>query len=148
MKLQNGFTIIEMMIVIGIISILTAVALPSYSNYVMRGRIPDATSVLSGRRIQAEQYFQDNRTYLDLVGPPAFINPACVVTIGTNFDFDCVPGSLTATTYTIRATGKGRMLGFIYTLDETATPRTLGVPPAPWLLPVGNCWVTTTGGMC
>ena len=63
MRASRGFTLIELMIVVGIIAILAAIAIPSYSEYVRRSRITEAVSALSGMRVQMEQYFQDNRTY-------------------------------------------------------------------------------------
>jgi type IV pilus assembly protein PilE len=146
MQLHRGFTLIEVMITVAIVAILAAIALPTYRDYVLRGHIPEATSELSARRVQAEQYFQDNRTYLNVAGPPAFTNPACVAnTAGRNFDFDC--SAQTATTYTIRAVGKNVMIGFTsYTINETGA-RSSTVTQAGWTGNV-NCWVTAKGGTC
>ena len=66
--IPRGFTLIEVMITVAVVAILAAVALPQYRDYVTRGRIPEATSRLATLQVQAEQYFQDNRTY---VGAPA-----------------------------------------------------------------------------
>jgi type IV pilus assembly protein PilE len=143
MQRPKGFTLIEVMITVAIVAILAAIALPSYQDYVLRGHIPEATSELSARRVQAEQYFQDNRTYLN-VG--AFTNPACVAnTAGRNFDFDC--SVQTATTYTIRAVGKSVMAGFTsYTINETGA-RASTVTQSGWT-GNANCWVTAKGGTC
>ena len=63
MTRARGFTLIELMIVVGIMAILASIAIPSYSEYVRRSRITEAVSALSGMRVKMEQYFQDNRTY-------------------------------------------------------------------------------------
>lgn len=143
MRKSKGFTLIEVMITVLIIAILSAFAVPAYNDYVMRGRITEATSGLSARRIQAEQYFQDNRTYAD-VG--AFINPACVAGVGNSFAFQCI--NQTATTYTIQATGNGTMAGFVYTINENGAQSTPGVSPNPGWIANANCWITAKGGRC
>jgi prepilin-type N-terminal cleavage/methylation domain-containing protein len=57
MKIPKGFTLIELMIVVAVVGILTAIAVPSYTNYVIRGKIPEATSQLASKRVQMEQFF-------------------------------------------------------------------------------------------
>ena len=97
----SGFTLIEVMITVVIVAILAAVALPSYRNYQYRGKIPDAVSNLSAKRVKMEQYFQDNKTYL----PPSGQTNAGDddTTTSKYFDFSAKPGgaeSRTATGYT------------------------------------------------
>ena len=64
MNTEPGFTLIELMVVVAIAAIITAIALPSYSDYVTRGKIPYATANLATKREQIEQWFQDNHTYV------------------------------------------------------------------------------------
>jgi len=49
---QQGFTLIELMIVVAIIGILAAVAIPAYQSYIARAQASEATSLLSGLRSQ------------------------------------------------------------------------------------------------
>ena len=140
----RGFTLIEIMIAVALVAILSAIAVPSYNEYVTRGRIPDGTSGLATKQVQLEQFFQDNRTYL---GSDANINRPCFNdTRNRNFDFSCTV--LTGTRYTLRAVGKGSMAGFSFTVDEQNQRVTTAVP-AGWALPTpNNCWVTRKGGVC
>ena len=142
MKMQRGFTLVELMIVVAIVSILATVALPAYSNYVVRGRIPDATGNLATKRVAMEQFFQDNRTYAGGTGCTSD------TTTSQYFDFAC-PVAATASAYTIVATGKNSMAGFSYTIDQNNTKQTTAAPSG-WVaaaMPT-NCWITKQGGVC
>lgn len=56
-KAQQGFTLIELMIVVAIIGILAAVALPAYQDYTVRSRVTEGLSLASGiKTIVAENY--------------------------------------------------------------------------------------------
>jgi type IV pilus assembly protein PilE len=139
---SHGFTLIELMIVVAIVGILSAIALPSYKDYMTRGKIPEATANLSVKRVRLEQFFQDNRTYAGA--------PDCSSDTGSSkyFTFVCsVAGSTTG--YTLQATGVGSMLGFVYTVDQSNGKATTGVP-AGWSVDAtpSTCWVTKKGGEC
>lgn len=142
----RGFTLIELVIAVAVVAILTAVALPSYRAYIIRGNIPEATSNLASKQVQMEQFFQDNRTY---VGGPAC---ASDTTTSRVFDFSCTDGTdvVAATTFTLTAVGKGTMAGFSFSVTQTGAKSTRAVPAGSgWSQPSpNNCWVTKKGGLC
>lgn len=143
-KQSRGFTLLELMVTMIIIGVLAAIALPMYKDNITKSKFGDATSALSTRRVQAEQYFQDNRTYANIGD---FVNQACVAdtTSSQNFDFACT--TQTATNYTIQATGKGGMAGFSFSIDDANVRKTVAVASG-WTVPSGNCWITGKGGSC
>jgi type IV pilus assembly protein PilE len=133
--MQNGFTLIEIMIVVAIIGILASIALPSYTDYVKAGKAAEATSTLADLRIKMEQCFQDNRTYASCA---AF----CAPTSGAvNFTYTC-SSAPSATTYTLQAAGKGDVSNFNFTVDQNnaKTSSYDGVS--------GNCWKTSKTSSC
>ena len=141
MDKQRGFTMIELMIVIAIIAILAAIAIPSYQDYVTRGQLPEAQSGLAAYRVAMEQYYQDNRSYAGAAGCGA--TPAPVYTY---FTHTC------ATTnggqgFTATATGSGgRVVGFTFTINEQNQRQTTAAPTN-WQTATmpANCFIVRKG---
>jgi len=129
---QKGFTLIEALVVMAIIGILAAIAIPQYTNYVIRGKLTEATSNLANARIAMERFFQDNRAY-NAAGSPCPVATA-------NFTYTCNP---TATAYLITATGLGNLSAYVYNIDQTNTKSS----NTPWGTS-GTCWVIKQGGGC
>ncbi|MGH8670600.1 MAG: type IV pilin protein [Burkholderiales bacterium] len=141
----RGFTLIELMIVVTVVAILAAVAMPAYTDHVRRAKITEATSNLSDLRVKLEQFFQDNRTYVGACAAGT-IAPLPSGVNAQYFTYTCP--TLTATTYTTQATGvtSQGMSGFTYTLNQVNTRATTAVP-AGWTTNAA-CWVTKKDGSC
>ncbi|WBS02461.1 prepilin-type N-terminal cleavage/methylation domain-containing protein [Pseudoduganella sp. SL102] len=65
-KAQAGFTLIELMIVVAIIGILAAVAIPAYQNYVKRAAYTDVVSQMSPYKLAVEEAFQNGVALADM----------------------------------------------------------------------------------
>lgn len=59
-KLQAGFTLIELMIVVAIIGILAAIALPAYQDYTARSQMSEALTLASGARTSVSEFYANN----------------------------------------------------------------------------------------
>ncbi len=113
---QKGFTLIELMIVVAIIGILAAIAIPAYQDYIARSQASEAVSIADGLKVTLADNMQNgdcsdlvtaaNNTikgkYVQVVvsaGAPAAAFPVCTVTgtFGSGTAGTSVSGALTGT---------------------------------------------------
>ena len=141
-RAQRGFTLMELMVTVAIVGILTAVAVPMYSQYVLRSRLTEAFTALGAAQPSAEQFWSNGRTFV------GFNTASGLPSDTSNFSYTLSAASASA--YTITATGAGPAAGLVYTIDQNgarATTVVAGVAPSGW---TGNttCWVDRKGGAC
>jgi type IV pilus assembly protein PilA len=62
-KVQQGFTLIELMIVVAIIGILAAIAIPAYQDYTIRAQVSEGLNLGGGAKTAVAEYYQDRGTW-------------------------------------------------------------------------------------
>jgi len=134
----RGFTLIELMIVVALISILAVIAIPSYDAYVLRSNRVAAKTFLNKVALDEQRYYVNNRTYAKLSDLSGYTADTIgidrnqnVVTAGSGI-YDITVTSFSATDFTLKATAKNRQ-----TSDTGCTELTLDGNGAKTPL---DCW--------
>jgi type IV pilus assembly protein PilA len=81
MKRSKGFTLIELMIVVAIIGVLAAIAIPAYQNYTIRSQVTEGLSLAAGVKTDVEDYYANHGVFPDTIATAP--SPANVTTQGS-----------------------------------------------------------------
>jgi type IV pilus assembly protein PilE len=101
---QRGFSLIELVITIGILGIIAAIAVPSYTSYILRSHRTDAMRALTSLRQALERCYSQNFSYTTPACPAA---PGAATTSANGY-YNITYPTLNATQYTLLATATGR----------------------------------------
>lgn len=130
---SRGFTLIEMMIVVVILAILAAIALPSYQKYVLRSHRAEGQALLSEAAARQERYFAQNNSY---ASSAAALNMTSYV--ASLQYYGLAISNVGASTYTLTATATGSQARdsecLTLTLDQAGTRGATGTGTA------SSCW--------
>jgi len=121
---SKGFTLIELMVVVGIIGIIAAIAYPQYEGYIRDTYQAQAAADLQTCGLALERYFSNGFTYVgaDTATVCTLVSPSNAS--GAGIQYNITYESLTANTYTIKATPSSGSCGGLciqLTADGTQT---------------------------
>ncbi|MEN9847984.1 MAG: hypothetical protein RL368_724 [Pseudomonadota bacterium] len=129
LKKQNGFTLVELMMVVAVIAILSTVAIPAYDQYITKARRADAKVALMKLAQLQEAFFSNNNRYaitlaeLLTSSSEGFLNIKGVTAQSPQNYYTLTLNPATARNFTLTATPYGDMI----TREEKASPSCKGL---------------------
>lgn len=141
-RTQKGFTLIELMVVVAIVGILTALAYPTYLEQVRATRRDDAAGALEGLANAMERDFTENVAYRDLVALGFYSNQSPIdASAAAYYNLTVtIPGTAVGAVYTLTATRAGPQVGDRcgdLLLDSTGGKRIINQNVG---VVAGDCW--------
>jgi type IV pilus assembly protein PilE len=103
----RGFTLVELVVVVAIAAILATIAIPNYSEYVLRSNRTSAQGFITDIASRQAQFFIDRRTYATTV---TALNMATPTEVATRYNVAIAVNAGPPLTYTVTATPTGPQL--------------------------------------
>jgi type IV pilus assembly protein PilE len=134
---QQGVTLIELMVVVVIVGILAAVAIPTYRAYVVRSNRSEAKTALLSTAQNLERCYTNSTPY-------AYDSATCVAAVTlplivANGNYQ-ITGNITATTYTLTASPQGGQLADTQCRDFVLTQAGVQTVTGTWSAIPQDCW--------
>ena len=107
MNKSRGFTLIELMIVVAVIGILAAVALPSYTRYVLKSHRSSAITVVLDLASREARYYTTNNTYTNSLATLGYTSDPMPVTDSSNHYYDLSVTAANSSSFTVSAAPTG-----------------------------------------
>jgi type IV pilus assembly protein PilE len=135
MKRQTGFTLIELMVVIAIVAILAAIAVPAFNDQLRKSRRSEAARGLADLQLRQERWRANHASYMGSDSSAADQTDFGLLPVSPYYDF-AFDSNASATTFTVKATAKDGQAS-----DTACTPLRLEVDK-------GTVKKTPTTGRC
>lgn len=116
---NKGFTLIELMITVGVLAIISAIAIPAYTGYVETGRLTEGWNNLNALNAAQQQFFVENNTYFeggdaDALSGASPGSGGLWVRAETDPNFDYSVTDVSAAGYTACAQGTNKVATSVY----------------------------------